>query len=107
MASRGHQTIPSGSLPQRRGSVPIDYEAVLMDLKEMKVDVEAGIVAIERLIVWRAQGMNIPGERPRRSQKALVRAGYNSSDSLPVRVREFLNQNPGRAYTVPEIGEAI
>jgi len=85
------------------------YEVVLADLKQMKADAEAGIVAIERLMA-----------RPMPEQGAIEEIDFgptigavqpqkkiNPPESIPQRVGRFLESQPGGAYSVGDIAKAI
>ena len=75
------------------------YEAVLADLKQMMVDAEAGILAIERLI----SRANAPG-----NANGTGKPGHPDAEtSIPQRVIKFLETQPGKSFTIADIIEGI
>lgn len=66
------------------------YRAVLSDLRQMKADAEAGIVAIERLM----------------SSEDSEKTGVPESaetDSMPLRVLRFFSSTQGETFSVEDI----
>src|SRR5260370_37010572 len=84
------------------------YEAVLADLRQMKADAEAGIVAIERL-ASRSMGGARPSEQPPPVTPASIIQrpfGFNAQ-SAATQIVEFLNSNTGRTFTIEVIGKGV
>ena len=92
--------------------MPVNYEEVLADLRQMKADAEAGITAIERLMARSsAPGQNhqtvgafvsytTPGLPPQKKKQPY-------SDGIPERVNRFLQSQPGGSYSIMDIAKAI
>jgi hypothetical protein len=76
------------------------YEAVLDDLKQMKADAEAGIAAIERLMV-----KGKPTEK--RSSLWDDDEPAQQGPGLPSKVLDFLNANPSKSFRFDEIVAGI
>lgn len=88
--------------------MPVNYDEVLADLRQMKADAEAGITAIERLMARSGIAPNPKVERPGPVSATLSNIAslkpWNDT-SVPQRVANFLNAQPTRSFTIAEIVE--
>ena len=70
--------------------MPVNYDEVLADLRQMKADAEAGIAAIERL------ASRTPATAPIAPVTPVVGIPGDQGDaSIPQRILRFLEANPG------------
>jgi hypothetical protein len=78
------------------------YEVVLEELKRKKAEAEAGIQAIENLLLQSS---------PRAVKPPAARRSYTPTDteeqSVPQRIMTFLERSPGRAFSIEDIAEGI
>lgn len=83
------------------------YEAVLSDLRQMKADAEAGIQAIERLILRpKATGLNEGAGTSNPVRRNLFgEPGVPASPSAPQRILHFLTEHAGTSFTVQQIAK--
>ena len=82
------------------------YEAVLEDLRQMKADAEAGILAIERLIS-RAQTIPPKAVESRIAPTPAASASGQDGTSVPQQVVQFLESQPGKSFTIADIVQGI
>jgi hypothetical protein len=82
------------------------YEEVLEDLRQMKADAEAGILAIERLMS-RTQVTAPTVAEPRITANPVGPAEGHDDASVPQRVVQFLESQPGKSFTIADIVQGV
>jgi hypothetical protein len=84
------------------------YAVVLADLKQMKADAEAGIVAIERLMARAGTPANHKPHSPEPESPPHGQADKQTEDlGIPNRVLAFLRENPHGLFTTEAIHTGI
>ncbi len=85
--------------------MPVNYDEVLADLRQMKADAEAGIAAIERLAPRTQVAAPVPVVAP--APPVLGLAEDQGGTSVPQRVVQLLEGQPKKAFSIAEIVQEI
>ena len=82
--------------------VPVNYDEVLADLRQMKADAEAGIAAIQRLAS--STRAAVPMAAAKASIAPVPKHTENPSEpSVPQRVVQFLESQQGKSFSIGDI----
>lgn len=83
--------------------MPVNYDEVLADLRQMKADAEAGIAAIQRLASRTQIGVPVVTVAP--ATPAAGIAEDQSSTSVPRRIVQFLESHPQKGLAIADISQ--